>query len=79
MNTMAWEATGLEKNLPLLCPIQVVKLYISYLASAMIEYCNQNNLWKSLFGLMVPEPITARNYDSRQQVARQQKHLKITS
>lgn len=32
LNTMAWEATGLEENLPLLCPIHVVKLDICYLA-----------------------------------------------
>lgn len=35
----------------------------------MIEYYNQNNLWKNLFELMVPESITARNYSSRQQGA----------
>lgn len=69
MHTMAWEITGLEKNLLLLCPIHVVKLYISHLASAMIEYYNQNNLWKSLFELMVPESVMARNYGSRLQAA----------
>lgn len=35
----------------------------------MIEYYNQNRLWKSLFGLMVPESVMARNYGNRQQGA----------